>query len=85
VGALVGHKSAKVVVDDLDVVPIRIEHKRAVVARVVHHPLPRSAVVGVAPASAVAWNARTVASSDAGNATWRCSVSGRSSRTSEKL
>src|SRR3954470_7026489 len=34
---------------------------------------------------AAAWNARTVASSCAGNARWTCSVSGRSSRTSEKL
>ena len=36
-------------------------------------------------ASAAAWNARTVASSRAGNARWTCSVSGRSSSISEKL
>ena len=32
VGGLVGHGSAPVVVDDLDVVPVRVEHERAVVA-----------------------------------------------------
>jgi hypothetical protein len=39
---------AAVVVDDLDVVPVRVEHERAVVARVVHHSLARRAVVLVA-------------------------------------
>jgi catechol 2,3-dioxygenase-like lactoylglutathione lyase family enzyme len=34
---------------------------------------------------AAAWNARTTASSRAEKARWTCSVSGRSSRTSEKL
>src|SRR3954454_19000177 len=40
--------SAPVVVDDLDVVPVRVEHERAVVARVIHGALARRAVVLVA-------------------------------------
>src|SRR4051795_2642047 len=40
--------SAPVVVDDLDVVPVRVEHERAVVARVVDRALARRAVVLVA-------------------------------------
>src|SRR6266542_4166442 len=48
VGGLVGHGSAPVVVDDLDVVPVRVEHERAVVARVVDRALARLAVVLVA-------------------------------------
>jgi hypothetical protein len=38
--AAVGHGSAPVVVDDLDVVPVRVEHERAVVARVVDRRSP---------------------------------------------
>src|SRR5437899_5921573 len=48
VGGLVGHGSAPVVVDDLDVVPVRVEHERAVVARVVDRALAGRAVVLVA-------------------------------------
>src|SRR3954447_8271218 len=40
--------SAPVVVDDLDVVPVRVEHERAVVARVIDRALARRAVVLVA-------------------------------------
>src|SRR3954451_7023155 len=40
--------SAPVVVDDLDVVPVRVEHERAVVARVIGRALARRAVVLVA-------------------------------------
>src|SRR5215218_6414648 len=40
--------SSPVVVDDLDVVPVRVEHERAVVARVVDRALARRAVVLVA-------------------------------------
>jgi D-alanyl-D-alanine carboxypeptidase (penicillin-binding protein 5/6) len=40
--------SAPVVVDDLDVVPIRVEHERAVVPRMVDRALARPAVVLVA-------------------------------------
>jgi hypothetical protein len=36
------------VIDDLDVVPVRVEHERAVVARVVDRALARRAVVLVA-------------------------------------
>src|SRR4051794_34394671 len=43
-----GWSSALVVVDDLDVVPVRVEHERAVVARVIDRALARSAVVLVA-------------------------------------
>jgi hypothetical protein len=39
-----------VVVDDFDVVPVGVQHKRAVVAGVVHGALPRTAVVLVAGA-----------------------------------
>src|SRR5450759_2053633 len=42
-GGLAGHGSA-VVVDDLDVVAIRVEHEGAVVARVVHGALAGGAV-----------------------------------------
>src|SRR5918994_5458051 len=41
-------RSSPVVVDDLDVVPVRVEHERAVVARVVDRALARRAVVLVA-------------------------------------
>src|SRR4051795_6989453 len=43
-----GRGSAPVVVDDLDVVPVRVEHERAVVAGVVDRALARRAVVLVA-------------------------------------
>src|SRR3954451_6477031 len=46
--SLNGRRSAPVVVDDLDVVPVRIEHERAVVALVVDRALARRAVVLVA-------------------------------------
>src|SRR3954449_11028620 len=43
-----GWSSALVVIDDLDVVPVRVEHERAVVARVIDRALARRAVVLVA-------------------------------------
>src|SRR3954465_5268139 len=43
-----GRGSAPVVVDDLDVVPVRVKHERAVVARVIDRALTRRAVVLVA-------------------------------------
>ena len=46
-GGVVGPGSA-VVIDDLDVVPVGVEHERAVVARVVDRALARRAVVLVA-------------------------------------
>src|SRR4051795_1763284 len=58
-----GRGSAPVVVDDLDVVPVRVKHERAVVARVVDRALARRAVVLVARRDRAAWNARTAASS----------------------
>jgi hypothetical protein len=45
---LIGAASGAVVVDDLDVVAVGVEHERAVVAGVVDRPLARSAVVLVA-------------------------------------
>src|SRR3954449_6599535 len=42
-----GWSSALVVIDDLDVVPVRVEHERAVVARVVDRALAGRAGVGV--------------------------------------
>src|SRR5919108_6420759 len=48
VGGLIGPGSAAVVVDDLDVVPVRVEHERAVVARVVNRALAGRALVLVA-------------------------------------
>src|SRR5919201_1828681 len=47
-GRLVGQGSAAVVVDELDVVPVRVEHERAVVARVIDRALARRAMVLVA-------------------------------------
>jgi hypothetical protein len=42
------HNSLPVVVDDLDVVPVRVEHERAVAARVIDGALAWRAVVLVA-------------------------------------
>src|ERR671934_2100645 len=47
-GRLVGQGSAAVVVDELDVVPVWVEHERAVVARVIDRALARRAMVLVA-------------------------------------
>src|ERR671934_246947 len=46
-GRLVGQGSAAVVVDELDVVPVWVEHERAVVARGIDRARPRRAVVAV--------------------------------------
>src|SRR5688500_9033975 len=78
-------RSSPVVIDDLDVVPVRVYHERAVVARVVDRALARLAVVLVARRERGGVERAHRASSRAGNARWTCSVSGRSSRTSEKL
>ena len=48
VGGVVGHGSAVVVVDDLDVVPVGVQDERAVVAGVVDGALAGPAVVRVA-------------------------------------
>ena len=53
-----GARCSAVVVDDLDVVAVRIEHEGAVVARVVHDALAGGAVVLVARVQRGAWKSR---------------------------